>query len=486
MKLMALWLLSLAPMLRAAAPEYFTPQHRLEGIGVDRDGLSEDALATRTRLMIESQAFIIMREPQAVAGAKRVTRDPKLQAVFRSAAAASGFPQELLEAIAYLESWGDVSAESWAGSPRGIMQVSLATARTMGLRVSQVTRYHLSRVKVQVKGAHGKAKYRTVTRRTPYTVIVRDERLMPERAIPAAAAYLAGLERTFGARDWAIFAYHCGQGCVAEMQDLTRHARGIPKDQITVPRMYFSSSPAWNRELFLAIQQQMRRDYSPTYYFRILCASELLALYRSDAAAFTALAEANKSEFSGSGRAPHRLSVWLRRDDLIFRSNEDIRADNGKRLVRALERPDFFGYALRLAAGAPDSREQLAAASPATLGTLAYIAFEVRRLFEAIGSSQERFRPLPVTALVQPEDYAAASDRRDEAAHSSGQVFDVDYSELPPVELECLRFILDDLGDGGYLGFVEEGRDNLHIGCSPGSRDFFTAVFDEAASAVTQ
>jgi len=53
------------------------------------------------------------------------------------------------------------------------------------------------------------------------------------------------------------------------------------KDQITVPRMYFSSSPAWNRELYLAIQQQMQRDYSPTYYFRILCATQLLALYRS-------------------------------------------------------------------------------------------------------------------------------------------------------------------------------------------------------------
>jgi len=69
--------------------------------------------------MVDSQTFIIMREPKAVAGAKRVTGDPKLQAVFRAAAAASGFPQDVLEAIAYLESWGDVSAESWAGSPRG-------------------------------------------------------------------------------------------------------------------------------------------------------------------------------------------------------------------------------------------------------------------------------------------------------------------------------------------------------------------------------
>ena len=485
MKFAALSLFCLASLSQAGASGYFVPEHRLAGIGVDRDGLSDDALAERTRLMVESQTFIIMREPKAVAGAKRVTGDRKLQAVFRSAAATSGFPQDLLEAIAYLESWGDVSAESWGGSPRGIMQISLATARTMGLKVGQVTRYRTVKVKVRVKSAGGKVKYKTASHRVPYTVLTRDERLIPERAIPAAAVYLAGMERTFGARDWAIFAYHCGQGCVAEMQELTRRAHGIPKDQITVPRMYFSSNPAWNRELYLAIQQQMQRDYSPTYYFRILCAAQLLALYRSDPDAFAALADANKSQFNTVGRAPHRLSVWLKREDLIFHSTEDIRADNGRLLARASDRPEFFGYALRFPGAAADSREDLAAASPATLGALTYIAFETRRLFDAVAGNQEKFRPLPVTALVEPEDVDQLQNRRDEAAHSSGQVFDIDHSGLPPMELECLRFILDDMGDDGNLGFVEVGRESLHIGCSPSSREFFAAVYQEAASAAT-
>ena len=126
---------------------------------------------TRTQLMVESQTFIIMREPKAVAGAKRVTSDPKLQAVFRAAAAASGFPQDLLEAIAYLESWGDVSAESWAGSPRGIMQISLDTARTMGLKVGHVTRYRTVKVKVRVKSA---ARQGEVQDRQPPHALHRD------------------------------------------------------------------------------------------------------------------------------------------------------------------------------------------------------------------------------------------------------------------------------------------------------------------------
>jgi hypothetical protein len=465
MRFAALFLFCLVPLCQAGS---FVPEHRLAGIGVDRDGLSGDALAERTRLMVESQTFIIMRDPKAMAGAKRVTGDAKLQAIFRSAAAASGFPQDVLEAIAYLESWGDVSAESWAGSPRGIMQISLDTARSMGLKAGRLTRYRNVKVRVRVKGAGGKAKYKTVTRRTAYTVLVRDERLMPELAIPAAARYLAGMERTFGGRDWAIFAYHCGQGCVGEMQELTRRARGIPAGEITVPRMYFSSSPAWNRELYLAIQQQMQRDYSPTYYFRILCAVQLLALYRSDPVAFAELAQANKSDFNY--RRPRAASpvgvAQARRLDLPFgrRHSRRLRQATGEACRSAgLFRLRLASCRLTLRRPRADCRRLARHAGRPHLHCLRNAPpLRGRRL------AGEAFRPFPVTALVSPEDLAQLAEPRDEAAHSSGQVFDIDYSGLPPLELECLRFILDDLGDDGYLGFVQVGRETLHIGCSPG------------------
>jgi hypothetical protein len=310
---------------------------------------------------------------------------------------------------------------------------------------------------------------------------VRDERLAPDRAIPAAAVYLASLERKFGGRDWAIFAYHCGAGCVGEMLELTKQARGIPKDQLSVPRMFFSSSPAWNRELYQAIGQQMQRDYSPTYYFRVRRAEQLLALYRSSPKEFEALAATYKSDFLTAGRAPHRLSVWLRRDDLVFHNGEDIRADGGKRLVRALDHPHYFGYSLTLTPGISGDSESFSQASPSALGTLMYIAFETRRLHEALKPKGETFVPLPVSSLVEPQDSSRAAAVRSELlSHASGQVFDIDYAGLPPGELECLRFILDDLGWDGYLGFIDEGRDNLHIGCAPSTRDFFATVFNEA------
>ena len=464
----------------ADEPERFVPSHPVPGIGIARDDLSDDLLATRTDLMIESQTFSIMREAEALAGAKRITRDPKLQSLFRSASASSGLPTTLLEAIAYLESWGDAKAQSGTG-PRGIMQISAATAATMGLKVTFATRYHVTREKVPVK-VKGKSKpvMKTVTHRTPYKVPLRDDRLVPERAIPAAARYLAGMEQKFGGRDWAIFAYHCGQGCVAMMQDLTRRARGIPRDQVTVARMFFSCSPAWNRELYEAVQQQMQRDYSPTYWFRIRRAEQLLELYRRDPDEFARMIQEYKSDFVANVRAPHRLSVWLKRDDLVYHNDADIRAGAGQLLVRAFNQPEYFGYTLNIAPGP----EVFELASPAAIGTLAYIAFEARRLYAETGATAP-FRPLEVTSLVETEDLARQKGRPEALAHVSGQVFDIDYSALPPAELECLRFVLSDLGWNGYLGFVQEGIDNLHIGCAPAARDFFTAIYQEARSRIS-
>ena len=114
------------------------------------------------------------------------------------------------------------------------------------------------------------------------------------------------------------------------------------------------------------------------------------------------------------------------------------------------------------------------------MGTLMYVAFETRRLFDEMHPHDQKFQPLTVTSLVEPVDAERASGK-EALAHCSGHVFDIDYSGLPPAELECLRFVLDDLGWGGYLGFVEDATGSLHIGCSPSSRDFFSNIFREGS-----
>jgi hypothetical protein len=458
--------------------EYFEPAHRLSGIGVDRNEISDAVIAKRTELMIESQTFSIMRDPRVLAGAQRITA-PGLQKIFASASKESGLTASLIAAEAFLESFGDPKAQSPAG-PRGIMQFSQATARAAGLKVVLATRYRTTseRKKMTVKG---KTVTKVIAHKTPYEVIVRDDRLTPELAVPAAANYLARMQVKYGGIDLAIFAYHCGEGCVSDFVALAHQSLDFKKEPVTVPRLFFTASPVHNRDIYQRIKEHMLRDYSPTYYFRIKRAEQLLALYKEDPEAFKELFDDYKNPGDPTKRANDRLAVWLKPQDVIYRSCDDLRREEGKSLAKVDNRPPFLGFQLRTegpgSIGSWDlkNRDYYRQASPAAIGTLAYISFETRRMFDAMKPKGEKFEPLEVTALVRTLDMTEGEF----AAHCTGQVFDIAYADLPPHEKEALDFILEDLGWDGYLGFVQEMTGTLHIGCSPSSRDFFTSVYQE-------
>lgn len=461
----------------------FAPEHRLSGIGVDRKDMPSLVLEARTQRMIDAQTFIIMREPEALAGAQRVT-SPKLQKIFDSAARESGFPASTLAAICYLESFGNPKAESSAG-PKGIMQFSEATGRSAGLKIVRATRYHTSTSKQQVRNKRGKLVTRKVRTKIPYTVTVRDERLMPERAIPAAAKYLARLTEKFGRQDWAVFAYHCGEGCVSELQPMVEKV--VKYDApVSVAAMFFSASPAQNRELYEALHFHMQRDFSPTYWFRVSRAEQLLKLYQRDPMEFKSLFADYRNDANPQRRADHRLVVWLKREDFLYKSCEDLRKAQGKNLVKIFEKPEHYGFEFQPGdpiTSDPANRELYRQASPSTIGTLVYIAFETHRLFDAAKPRGEKFVPLRVTELVNTTD----QDKRQEPGsgvpvHCTGQVFDVSIANLPSGERECLNFVLDDMGWDGYLGFIQENGETIHIGCSPASRDFFAQVYQDAVA----
>ena len=479
-----LWLFA-ASTAGVASSDYFAPTHRLSGIGVARSEMSQELLSERARLMADSQTFFLLRDPRTVQGAERVE---KYSRIFDDAARQSGFPASLLKAIAFIESFGDPLAQSPAG-PKGIMQISGATARDMGLRMIYSTKYRTVTSRTQTKGKHGKPVFKNVKQKTAYQVLLRDERLIPERAIPAAANYLARIRQNLGGTDWAVFAYHCGVGCVINMQNLTSRAEGISKP-ITVAKMFFGASPVLNRELYEEIKRQMDRDWSPTYYFRIMRAQQLLEMYREDQPTFRELAKYYSYEPDPSQRAQHRLAVWLKSEDLMYQSCDDLKRDEGKRLARVLDDPAFYGFRINKdAIGSLDlaNRDYYLQATPAAMGTLTYIAFETRRLHDAMKPKGEKFVPLEVTSLVRSMDAmgkpsSGGSGPTEAVAHCSGQVFDIRFDSLPPGEKEALQFILDDMGYEGYLGFIDETPNSgtLHIGCSPSSRSFFAGIFQES------
>ena len=483
------WIVAALFALNLTHSDYFAPSHRLTGIGVARSEITPEILTARTQRMIQSQTFAIMREPLALAGAERIT-NPHLQQIFKKAALETGVPAPLIAAIAYLESWGDSHAESPAG-PKGIMQFAEATGRSAGLRIVYATRYKVVRNRQPVKKANGRPGYRTISHRTPYSVKVRDDRFVPDRAIFAAARYLARLRDKFGGQDWAVFAYHCGEGCVTEMLSLTQEALGRP-EAATVPAMFFAASPAQHHELYEAIERHMQRDYSPTYWFRVKRAEELLNLYQTDRTAFRKLITEYRNPINPNRRANDRLAVWLKTEDLLYQSCDDLRRAQGKELAPVFEDPKYFGFSLNnlnqsaITAVDAANRDLYKLASPAAVGTLTYIAFETRRLFDAAKPKGERWVPIDVAELVSTKDGPLEAGGRGRSiefpAHCSGQVFDIDLSGMPRGERECLSFILDELGWDGYLGFIQVTGDTWHIGCSPSSREFFAQIFQEATA----
>ena len=99
--------------------------------------------------------------------------------------------------------------------------------------------------------------------------------------------------------------------------------------------------------------------------------------------------------------------IWLKSLDIFYRSPDDLRLASGKGLARVLDDPQYFGFSLPEIGGA--DRELYLQDSPAAIGTLLYVAFETRRLFEDLKPKGERFVPLQVAELVSTDGSARRS-----------------------------------------------------------------------------
>jgi len=170
--------------------------------------------------------------------------------------------------------------------------------------------------------------------------------------------------------------------------------------------------------------------------------------------------------------------IWLKSNDVFYKSLDDLKKASGKGLEKVLDDPQFFGFAL------PKVEDVYLQNSPAAIGTLLYIAFETRRLFDKHKPKGEHFVPLQVAEFVGTTEHPAEAGSLqvdpEFPEHATGQVFDIDRANLPPGERECLNFVLDDLGWDGYLGFIQVTGDTMHIGSAPSAREFFSTVYEEA------
>ena len=469
---------------------YFQPSHRLLGIGLDRQTMSSSVLDARTKNAIAAQAFSILRDPRSIGWAKTCT-DPKLQAIFDKAVFGVDFPKATLEGIAFVESGCDPNAKS-PGGAAGIMQIIAKTAGSMGLRIGHETKTRLIPQRKLVKRGTKTTPpvYEDLPPKTQKYQAIVDERFDPEKAIPAAARYLAGLAGRYGGVDFAVWAYHSGEGRIGSVRKL------IKKYNIsaaTVPVVFFGNTPAWRKDLYDLIQKDEAKDFGPTYYFCVKQAGQLLGAYRLSPKLFEALARKYANSVKPDERAPNRLWVWYSPKDM-YRNNNDLEVATNKNLVSVPQWPKFFSYSLRtfgaesIGEKDPEHRRLFLQDPPEVAGALEYVAFETRRFWEATHPKKEKFIPLEVTALVRNVDYQQLLAQNPNS-HTAFPTYcigavDISYLRLPKWEAQALQFVIQDMGWDEYLSYFLESksRETIHFGTSPSHKDFFISIYNEAKS----
>ena len=211
----------------------FAPSNRLSGIGVDREKISERCAAaanavddriTDVRDHARSRGSYWRAAHHGPDDSRRSSKTPGGRAVFPLRSSRRSLIWKA-GAIRRRRAGPDRRASCRSPEPpRALWAFEMVYRRE----------YKISTEKKLVRQRKGASRRgRTVSRKIPYTVLVRDERMIPERAIPAAAQYLASLESRYGGRDWAVFAYHCGEGCAGEVRAIAQRAERLRRQALS-------------------------------------------------------------------------------------------------------------------------------------------------------------------------------------------------------------------------------------------------------------
>jgi hypothetical protein len=242
-----------------------------------------------------------------------------------------------------------------------------------------------------------------------------DERYDPAKAIAAQTRYLVRLTHRYGRVDWALQAYHGGEGGVANtvgryLGDQRRlftctegAIRGTlasrggtvtrTRPMLTYTDLYFGATPRSHPDAFGYLYG--RSDDHRYYWWKVLMAERAIALYRRDPKEFRRQWQAL--------RPGQRMEVsWYPEcDKLAFRDLADLRRAYGE---KSLVRPPADLYARGIALGniAPldaANADQYKGLRPQSMGALLQLA--------ALYRQQGGGEPLRVLSLTQTEAYAA-------------------------------------------------------------------------------
>ena len=238
---------------------------------------SESAFAARAASG-EAQVLFSKSPGGALATAARVAA---LRPLINAATSGTSIDPVTLEGLVFVESAGraDALAGSDPSSAAGLTQILAETGQSLlGMHID-LARSRTLTAAIGRAAALGQA---GVVARLERRRAKVDDRFDPRRALAATVRYLELSANRFGRADLAVVSYHMGIGNLSNVLAAYDGGRPVPYAQL-----YFDSSPNRHSAAFALLSGF--GDDSSLYYWRVLGATNVMRLYRSDRRALTRL-----------------------------------------------------------------------------------------------------------------------------------------------------------------------------------------------------
>jgi hypothetical protein len=426
-----------------------------EGDALAYDDSQDEELEQRAAFGLSQPLYA--KSPGGVFATAR--RTEAFRPLIEDATSGTEFDADLVEAIVFLESGGrpDVIAGDDPVNASGLTQILAETATNfLGMPVDLDRSRALT---VQIEGAvrRGNLARAELLRERRREI---DARFDPEQALAGTMRYLNEAHERLGREDLAVVSYHMGIG---NLTNVLRAFAGadpeadvpelVEENDLSWARVFFDTAPDRNaaaHELLVPLG-----DDSPTYYWRVLAAREMMRLYRDDPDRLQELDLLHGAKASAE-EVLHPPSETGRFADAV-----DLqRAWDAQELHPLPDDPESLGFAIdrslgQLATQLGQPRELYRGLRSEALALLVYMT---RRVQELSGATQ----PLRVTSTLRDDLYQELlRSGNPEAAHgyslhTTGYAFDIARDYESGEQAQAFQFLLDDLTARGLIAWIRE------------------------------
>jgi hypothetical protein len=403
------------------------------------------------------------KSPGGVFAAAR--RTESFRELIEDAVSGTEFDADLIEAIVFLESGGrpDVIAGDDPVNASGLTQILAETAQNfLGMPVD----LDLSRaLTAQIAGAMRRGNLPRAQRLRERRREI-DARFDPAQALAGTIRYLTTALERFGRVDLAVVSYHMGIGNLTDVLEAYAVAGTdvdvrdlVEENDLSWVRLFFDTAPDRNGEAHELLARL--GDDSPTYYWRVLAAQEIMRLYRDDRDRLGEL-ELLHTAKSSAEEALHPPAETER-----FADASDLEVAWERHVIHPLpDEPSRLGFEIHPSMGELASElgrppELYRGLRAEALALLVYMTGRVKTLS---GATQ----PLRVTSTLRDEEYQDLLRRGNPEAthgyslHTTGYAFDIARRYESGEQAQAFQFVLDDLTARGLIAWIRE-PDAIHV-----------------------